>query len=190
VTREEVRRLTDAGLSKSQIARELGVNRSTVTYHLRRLHLPVAEEFGKRYDWEEIAAAYEAGLSARQCREKFGCSRDAWNEAVRRGVVVLRPRRIPLEELLVRGRNTSRTYLKARLIDAGLKENKCEECGITHWRGRPLSMHLHHKNGDPLDNRLENLQLLCPNDHSLTENYGGRNGHRRPLPSDQRSAVP
>jgi hypothetical protein len=51
-------------------------------------------------------------------------------------------------------------------------------------------MHLHHKNGDPLDNRLENLQLLCPNDHSLTENYGGRNGHRRPLPSDQRSAVP
>ena len=174
-----MRDLRKQGLSKSQIATELGINRSTVAYHVRRLHLPVAEECGRRYDWAEIATAYEAGLSARQCRERFGCSRDAWNEAVRRGAIVLRPRRIPLEALLVVGRNTSRAYLKARLIEAGLKENRCEECGITEWRGRPLSLQLHHKNGDGTDNRLENLALLCPNCHSQTDTYGGRNGHRR-----------
>ncbi|MGZ5312302.1 MAG: HNH endonuclease [Solirubrobacterales bacterium] len=44
----------------------------------------------------------------------------------------------------------------------------------------PLSLHVHHRNGDGTDNRLENLQFLCPNCHSQTDTYGGRNGHRRP----------
>jgi hypothetical protein len=33
---------------------------------------------------------------------------------------------------------------------------------------------LHHVNADRLDNRVENLQLLCPNCHSQTETFGGR----------------
>jgi 5-methylcytosine-specific restriction endonuclease McrA len=45
--------------------------------------------------------------------------------------------------------------------------------------GKPLNAQLHHKNGDGSDNRLENLELLCPNCHSPTDTYGGRNGHRR-----------
>ena len=72
----------------------------------------------------------------------------------------------------------NRTHLKGRLFAEGLKENRCERCGITEWRGSPLAMALHHSNGDGLDNRLENLQLLCPNCHSQTENFAGR-GRRR-----------
>jgi predicted HNH restriction endonuclease len=40
-------------------------------------------------------------------------------------------------------------------------------------------MALHHVNGQGNDNRLVNLRFLCPNCHSQTPNYGGRNGHRR-----------
>ena len=40
-------------------------------------------------------------------------------------------------------------------------------------------MQLHHINGHGDDNRLENLELLCANCHSMTDTYGGRNGHRR-----------
>jgi ribosomal protein S27AE len=64
------------------------------------------------------------------------------------------------------------------LFAAGLKENRCERCGLTEWLGRPLSMALHQVNGDGRDNRLENLQLLCPNCQAQTDNFSGK-GRRR-----------
>jgi hypothetical protein len=65
-----------------------------------------------------------------------------------------------------------------RLIAAGRLENRCEECGISEWRGRPLSLDLHHRNGVKDDNRLENLTLLCPNCHRQTDTFAGRNRRR------------
>jgi Zn finger protein HypA/HybF involved in hydrogenase expression len=82
---------------------------------------------------------------------------------------------MPIEHLLVSNRlRTNRSHLKRRLLDEGLKANRCEQCGLTEWRGQPLSMALHHVNGDGKDNRLQNLELLCPNCHSQTENFAGR----------------
>lgn len=82
----------------------------------------------------------------------------------------------PLEQLLVHGSEyTDRGLLKRRLIAAGLLRYACGECGSDSWRGRPLSLHLHHVNGSDNDNRLANLQLLCPNCHSQTPSYCGRN---------------
>jgi hypothetical protein len=179
VMREAVRALHALGLSRREIADRLRVNKSTVVYHVRRLDLPVDARFGRRYDWDEIRRAYESGLSARECRERFGCTRSAWSEAVWRGDIRPRPREIPIEHLLVSGRTTSRAHLKMRLLKAGLKDDRCEDCGIATWRGKPLCMQLHHMNGDGTDNRLENLELLCANCHSQTDTYGGRNGHKR-----------
>jgi hypothetical protein len=65
----------------------------------------------------------------------------------------------------------SSSRVKVRLINNNLKEYKCEECGIDSWNGKRLVIELHHKNGNPCDNRLDNLQLLCPNCHSQTHNY-------------------
>ena len=50
----------------------------------------------------------------------------------------------------------------------------CEVCGLSEWMGQPIPLEIHHINGNNTDNRLENLQLLCPNCHSLTSNYRGR----------------
>lgn len=64
----------------------------------------------------------------------------------------------------------NRTKLKERLFSEGIKECKCECCGISEWQGKPISLQLHHING----NRLENLQILCPNCHSQTDNFSSK----------------
>jgi 5-methylcytosine-specific restriction endonuclease McrA len=70
----------------------------------------------------------------------------------------------------------NRSKLKLRLIKEGLLEYKCGECdNKDNWNGKKLTLQLDHKNGINNDNRLENLRFLCPNCHSQTENYAGKN---------------
>ena len=52
--------------------------------------------------------------------------------------------------------------------------NYCENCKSKEWMGQQIPLEIHHINGVNTDNRLENLQLLCPNCHALTNNYRGR----------------
>lgn len=61
--------------------------------------------------------------------------------------------------------------LKNKLIKAGIKENKCECCGITEWNGKQINFELHHIDGNSSNNSLSNLQILCPNCHSQTDNF-------------------
>lgn len=63
------------------------------------------------------------------------------------------------------------------MIDAiaALRGRKCENCGLEEWMGSPISLEVHHKDGDELNSVLENLQLLCPNCHSMTDTYKGKN---------------
>jgi DNA-binding CsgD family transcriptional regulator/5-methylcytosine-specific restriction endonuclease McrA len=174
VTRRKVAELVDKGISPAEIASRLGVSKSTVAYHARKLGIPAREPAARRFDWELISRAYESGLTVRECMARFGFSSSAWSTAVKRGAIRPRAQETPLEDLLVVGSRFNRGHLKQRLIKAGLKENRCEICGITEWNGRPLNTELHHVNGDGKDNRIENLQLLCGNCHSQTDNWGGR----------------
>jgi hypothetical protein len=47
--------------------------------------------------------------------------------------------------------------------------------GRVLWMDEPVTLQLEHKNGVNNDNRLENLELLCPLCHSQTSTYGGKN---------------
>jgi DNA-binding CsgD family transcriptional regulator len=175
VTRARVRALLEEGYTRARIAETLGLARSTVTYHARNVGAEIDGRFGRRYDWQEISRFYDEGHSLAECRARFGFDKAAWHDAINRGVITPRPARLPLEQLLVAGPRRNRNHLKRRLFDAGLKTPRCESCGLDEWSGRPIPLALHHVNGDRHDNRLENLQILCANCHSLTDTWAGRN---------------
>ena len=87
-----------------------------------------------------------------------------------------RPRRVPVENYLVVGRpRISSSRLRERLIESGLLAARCERCALAWWLDGRIPLELDHVNGDRMDNRLENLRLLCPNCHALTPTYRGRN---------------
>lgn len=90
-----------------------------------------------------------------------------WNKGLKKPIKIAKP----INEILIEYSTYSSTKLKNRLFKEKLKEEKCEMCGITEWNGKPISLELHHINGNPTDNRIENLQILCPNCHSQTDTY-------------------
>jgi len=65
--------------------------------------------------------------------------------------------------------------LKQRLLKEGYKEHICENCGLSKWLHSPIPLELHHIDGNKKNNEFNNLMLLCPNCHSLTETYRGKN---------------
>ncbi len=73
------------------------------------------------------------------------------------------------------GKFSLSNYIKRYLFEKN--NNKCEKC---NWSEKnrftnKIPLQIHHIDGDSLNNKEENLQLLCPNCHSLTSNFGSRN---------------
>ena len=85
-------------------------------------------------------------------------------------------KKIDLDEILQGKHPQYQTLkLKKRLIKERILENKCSCCGITEWNKKQISLHLDHIDGDNHNHKLKNLRLLCPNCHSQTETWCGKN---------------
>lgn len=128
------------------------------------------------YDWRAVQQYYDEGHSYRECRRKFGFSPATWHKATLRGEITSRSQTMSIDDLLTGPRN--RGHVKQRLMRVGLLHNVCSECGLREWRAKPITMHIDHINGVRHDHRLENLRMLCPNCHSQTPTYSGRNMKR------------
>jgi predicted RNA-binding Zn-ribbon protein involved in translation (DUF1610 family) len=70
---------------------------------------------------------------------------------------------------------TSRSGMRNRILRENLIPYKCDKCEISEWNGQKLSLHLDHIDGNAWNHELSNLRFLCPNCHSLTDTYTGKN---------------
>jgi len=91
-----------------------------------------------------------------------------------KGIRTSPQRKSALQYLLSDG-HISAHKLKLKLIEDGIKEHKCENCNLTKWNGEKIPLELHHIDGDRYNNVLSNIQILCPNCHSQTDNNSGKN---------------
>ena len=78
--------------------------------------------------------------------------------------------------LVIDSKYTNTDFLKKRLVKERIFKYECSKCKLSDvWMDEPIILQLDHINGNKRDNRLCNLRLLCPNCHSQTKNFSGRN---------------
>jgi len=93
----------------------------------------------------------------------------AWNKG-RKGDA-----RRPITDYLSNKYPAQSNRLRGRLISEGCFTHKCYECNLTTWNDQPIPIELEHIDGNHLNNSLDNLTILCPNCHSQTSTYRGKN---------------
>ena len=154
---DELRNLIDKSTTMKEVIAAIGCNVSTPGgHHWRTLRLRCEE------DGIDLSCLSKRRKEA-QSKQLSGLNQH---------------RKMPLSEALVENSpwRGSTSNLKKRLLSEKMIVEECSLCGLgPEWRGEKLSLALDHISGVRSDNRIENLRLLCPNCHSQTDTFCGRN---------------
>lgn len=133
-------------------------------------------------DNEAITTAVRESQSYLETANKLGTKRSTIKKYIEQYHLDIthftpgRGRRIPLSELLSLGHIKRNATVKVALLENNIISYECSICGQQPiWNSKELVLELHHKNGNSMDNRIENLTFLCPHCHSQTDTHRGKN---------------
>lgn len=196
--KEQILKLRAEGKTYNEIVNILGCSKGTISYHCGNKG---KSKTWNRYEYtkEDLEEAVKNSISINQVIKYLNLNLSggayttlkskfkkfnidithfkgrSWAKDVERGLCMPKENFIN-KYLKILDKKPHTHTLKLRLYRYGIKKEFCEKCGLDgNWLGRPISLHLDHINGDNKDNRLENLRILCPNCHSQTDTYAGKN---------------
>jgi 5-methylcytosine-specific restriction endonuclease McrA len=148
ISRQEMQALLDSSNTMVQILKWLGFNAYTGNHRT---------------------------LNKRILEENFSLDKFKENHVKYMSEKGLRPE-IPITTMMIENSHFSRKTLRTKILKESTIEYKCQKCGNDGmWNGEKITLQLEHINGINNDHRIENLLFLCPNCHSQTKTYGGRN---------------
>ena len=183
--KEKIINLLESGLTYNEIIKHFkdnneSVSKSTISFHAKRNNIIRTLESNltiDSFDWVEIQKYYDICKCYKKTKSKFGISDKNWKEAQDKKLILTK-RRIKITKnnfieyiSALRNRKTIKKYI-LKFTDM---KYECDICKLITWNDKEISLQLDHINGVNDDNRLENLRLLCPNCHSQTDTYAGKN---------------
>jgi 5-methylcytosine-specific restriction endonuclease McrA len=80
-----------------------------------------------------------------------------------------------IKEVTDGGAKVSKGYIKKLIMEDPLFIHQCEICKRKNWMNQPITLEMDHINGINTDNKRTNLRFLCPNCHSQTKTWKGKN---------------
>ena len=201
---DAIKAMLREGKKYGEITRSLGVAGSTVAYHAKMIGLQKFTFERKVHDWILIQKLYDEGYTFAWISEECNIEESILRLAQRSGrlktVAPCIERKLAVQkvriqrykdgkkssykendDLFVENGDSSTGNIKKRIIAYNLMPYACVgDCVLNgiidpEWAGHPITLHLDHENGIRNDHRLTNLRFLCPNCHSQTETYCGRN---------------
>jgi hypothetical protein len=178
----------EEGSSINDICKKTGKGNTSVRYWLKKYGLKTKPNFNLenrfKYSNEKLLEIWKQSDSVNQFLLNLGVGTGggAWYHYKKRLILL----GIDLSESTLNGRSrggqmtaklrNSKTIKKRiRLKRSSLKKSmdlynipyKCSKCNLFEWFNKKLKLHIHHKNHDKTDNKIENLEYLCPNCHGI-----------------------
>src|ERR1035437_374503 len=127
-----------------------------------------ARSFSSKEKRNEINEAVSKKLLGRRTRVDYSYSDEKWQKIKEKRDVYYK------ERLLNADYNTlGEDTIKKRVILE--QDGKCNRCKLSEWLGEKLTLEIEHIDGKHSNNDRKNLEALCPNCHSLTSTWRGRN---------------
>lgn len=200
---QQILKMNEDGYSHNYISKLLNISRFTIKEVINNPEVALARGKDKSETFpsiEELSAIIAKSISLAEVLKSLNMSLSGNNHRVLKQLIdrnnidtkhflgkghkktvtkLIEFNTIPIESILVEKSTYQTSKLSKRLLDEKLLDYKCSECGLTdQWNGKEITLQIDHINGVSDDHRINNLRFLCPNCHSQTSTYCGRNAKK------------